>query len=71
MSLKKTKNEKYIQDYLKIKVSLIQVLFLYLERKKCYNSKLNVTCYVFHAMWVYFNIYIYIYIDILGYVQIS
>ena len=43
MSPKKTlknKNDKYSQDYLQIQDSIILALYLYLERKKCYNFKL-------------------------------
>ena len=31
---KMNKNDKYSKDYLKIQVSIIQELYLYLERKK-------------------------------------
>ena len=38
---KMNKNDIYSKDYLKIQVSIIQELYLYLERKKkCDNSKL-------------------------------
>ena len=38
---KNNKNDKYSKDYFKIQVSIIQALYLYLERKKKgYNSNL-------------------------------